>query len=314
MQLGRLNRVRSYSATLSRMALQDAATAPASAPNMGKDVTIPLRPISAPPPTLRDGTDLPRDTPAQTTGRSQTDNTPLPPRTTSLSEAVALARAATAQQGDSPRPPAPPQQATSEATARTATPAPQVLAAYSSLAPQPAQSAFTKGLTQDDVASSRFEALGVRPMDHSLTPTDTARTAHRPMPHVSPDQLAHQLAQVAQNTALHRRDILLQPEELGRVRLNLQAHENSVHVAILAERPETLDLMRRYIGQLSDEFRALGYDDVSFDFAQQGRSDSDTSDTPNSPLAPQPDLEEAAPLPTITHPGLQKTGTLDLRI
>ena len=44
-------------------------------------------------------------------------------------------------------------------------------------------------------------------------------------------------------------------------------------MALLAERPETLDLMRRHIDQLIQEFHALGFGDVRFSFSQNNESD-----------------------------------------
>jgi hypothetical protein len=37
---------------------------------------------------------------------------------------------------------------------------------------------------------------------------------------------------------------------------------------VVAERPETLDLMRRNIEQLVREFEAMGYNDINFAFAE----------------------------------------------
>jgi hypothetical protein len=37
-------------------------------------------------------------------------------------------------------------------------------------------------------------------------------------------------------------------------------------MTILAERPETTEIMRRNIGELAQEFQALGYTNLQFDF------------------------------------------------
>ena len=44
--------------------------------------------------------------------------------------------------------------------------------------------------------------------------------------------------------------------------------ENGITVTVLAERPETNDLMRRHIDVLNQEFKALGYEDISFAFGE----------------------------------------------
>ncbi|MDV4144724.1 flagellar hook-length control protein FliK [Shimia sp. FJ5] len=73
-------------------------------------------------------------------------------------------------------------------------------------------------------------------------------------------------------------DIALRPEELGSVRLSLSGQEGQMSVVVQAERPETLDLMRRHIDSLSQEFRAIGYGDVSFSFQSGGDSARDEQD------------------------------------
>ena len=87
--------------------------------------------------------------------------------------------------------------------------------------------------------------------------------------------VASQLAQAAVQTTSGTTDITLNPKELGHVKLSLQAVDGTMYVAIAAERPETAELMRRHIDSLAQEFRGLGYQDVSFSFAgRQGGNGS----------------------------------------
>ena len=65
-------------------------------------------------------------------------------------------------------------------------------------------------------------------------------------------------------------EISLNPEELGRVRLSLTAADGGITLNIVAERPETQDLMRRHIDQLTQQFRELGYGTISFSFGKNG--------------------------------------------
>jgi hypothetical protein len=67
-------------------------------------------------------------------------------------------------------------------------------------------------------------------------------------------------------------EIALNPEELGRVRLKMTAVDGAMTLVILADRPETQELMRRHIDVLAQEFRALGYDSISFSFSAEGQS------------------------------------------
>lgn len=72
-------------------------------------------------------------------------------------------------------------------------------------------------------------------------------------------------------------EIALNPEELGRVRMAMTAVDASITLSVLAERPETADLLRRNIDMLAQEFRALGYDDISFSFGDNGPSAEEKS-------------------------------------
>ena len=63
-------------------------------------------------------------------------------------------------------------------------------------------------------------------------------------------------------------ELALSPEELGKVRLTLShGHDGGISVAVQAERPETLDLMRRHIDQLASDFRDMGYSSIDFSFS-----------------------------------------------
>lgn len=64
-------------------------------------------------------------------------------------------------------------------------------------------------------------------------------------------------------------EISLSPEELGKVRLTLHARDQGMAVTIQAERPETLDLMRRHIDSLARDMRDLGFSSLSFSFDQR---------------------------------------------
>ena len=90
-------------------------------------------------------------------------------------------------------------------------------------------------------------------------------------------QIARQLTEVMPSAASRPVEIALSPEELGRVRMGITTDEGKITISILAERPETLDLMRRHIDQLGQSFRSLGYEQVSFLFGQ-GTGNGDQAD------------------------------------
>lgn len=133
-------------------------------------------------------------------------------------------------------------------------------------------------------------AIGASPFPATTTaPPETAR------------QIASQMASaIAASPEAGTVDIRLDPEELGSVQMSLKLRDGSLTMAIVADRPETLDLMRRHIDQLSAEFRAMGYSDVTFSFAvsqngygTEGRQTGDQG--------------HAAPETPETVPGAQET-------
>ncbi|MCE8538590.1 flagellar hook-length control protein FliK [Ruegeria pomeroyi] len=120
--------------------------------------------------------------------------------------------------------------------------------------------------------------LGIRPEAGIELPPDMpfGSTGHGSMsmtpsaPGNQADSARHiggQLATaVASQTGADSVEIALDPEELGRVQMNLKTRGDTLTLTIFAERPETVELMRRNIDQLSSEFRQMGYADVSFSF------------------------------------------------
>ncbi len=101
-------------------------------------------------------------------------------------------------------------------------------------------------------------------------------------------------------------EIALHPEELGRVSIVLTGREDGLHMTIAADRPETLDLMRRHIAVLTAEFQKLGYGGMSFDL---GTSSNANREGPGSQAAVSFDSEteepaaQDAPVASRTLPG-----------
>lgn len=122
----------------------------------------------------------------------------------------------------------------------------------------------------DTIPLHRFESVAP-----ASTPIQAAATRMD-----LPTHVARQIMEIAQNLPGRPVEIALSPEELGRVRLAVSTQEAGLVVHIAAERPETLDLLRRNVSLLGDDFQALGYDDVAFSFGPQ--TGSDQSDAPQS--------------------------------
>lgn len=160
------------------------------------------------------------------------------------------------------------------------------------------------------------DLLGARA---DMAPLTTARAPLSLPPTAPAAQLAqsvgHQIGLALSKMPDQPVEISLSPEELGRVRLTLHASDQGMSVAIQAERPETLDLMRRNIDSLARDMRDLGFNSLSFSFDQRpGRQNFAQSaerglDLPSEP-APHT-AEGMAPAPP-TRPTAPQSG-LDLR-
>ncbi|KIN65911.1 Flagellar hook-length control protein FliK [Sulfitobacter noctilucae] len=81
-----------------------------------------------------------------------------------------------------------------------------------------------------------------------------------------PQHLSRQIVEALQHMPNRPVGISLSPEELGRVRLALSSSESGIVVSVLAERPETMDLLRRHIASLETAFENIGYSDIAFSF------------------------------------------------
>lgn len=141
-----------------------------------------------------------------------------------------------------------------------------------------------------------------------------------PVPVGSPlDQGARVAVAIAQAaTALGHQpvELTLNPEELGRVRLTLQAGDGNMAVAIAVERPETLELLRRHIDLLAEQLRDIGYDDLVFSFSGDGGAqsdqdnDDDTTDHQPSSSTPNPGTS----LTPIARISLSPENGIDIRL
>lgn len=82
-----------------------------------------------------------------------------------------------------------------------------------------------------------------------------------------PRMVATQMAEAFAAKGEQKVEISLNPQELGRVSMRVVTSETGITMVIQAERPETGDLMRRHIHELAEEFREMGYEDISFEFS-----------------------------------------------
>ena len=66
-------------------------------------------------------------------------------------------------------------------------------------------------------------------------------------------------------------ELVLSPEELGRLTISIRHDGDFVRVTVIADRPETLDLMRRHGGDLLADLRQAGFSGASLNFGQGGQ-------------------------------------------
>jgi flagellar hook-length control protein FliK len=137
--------------------------------------------------------------------------------------------------------------------------------------------------------------------------------AHRPMIHAR-----GAIAQIAEAVRLPMDgsvEVRLSPEELGRVKLTMVPGEAGLVVQLVAERPETLELLRRHVDTLAADLRDLGYSGLEFSFTNEGderRGDENARENSTGRLADPAALAETA---VARRPrGLAPDGRLDIRL
>lgn len=108
-------------------------------------------------------------------------------------------------------------------------------------------------------------------------------------------------------------EIQLEPRELGRVRMVLSLSDQGLTLTVAAERPETLELMRRNIDLLAQDFAALGYRDLSFAFAGSPGGNGGPAGSGKGPAAEAATTAADAAPPPRPVP-VRADGRLDLRL
>lgn len=188
------------------------------------------------------------------------------------------------------------------------------LATLATTAPKPATLAELSGPAPLDGSPE------AAPSWHDPTPTTlrAAPPSHPPALPIAPpiaQQIARQIPPEGANRAGF--EIALQPEELGRVTLKLSQEDGASTLLISAERPETLDLMRRHIAALEVELRANGHENLTLRFSGGGGGQT-PGESPGSgnPARNAPPHTESPPAPPAAR-ATARTGLsdhLDIRL
>jgi flagellar hook-length control protein FliK len=138
-------------------------------------------------------------------------------------------------------------------------------------------------------------------------------------PSLAPGHLPHGLSARLAETVARFPDrpvvVTLSPEELGRVRMALTTTDGALTMVVHADRPETLDLLRRHIDTLAQDFRDLGFENLDFYF---GRDQTPRRQRePRDINADQPDSSHSSPAhlhPESIPATILPTSGLDLRL
>ncbi|MEI4472722.1 flagellar hook-length control protein FliK [Frigidibacter sp. MR17.24] len=184
----------------------------------------------------------------------------------------------------------------------------------------------------DPAVGSGGSETRVDPMSGLAVPTDRATghgqaqrapshaqaaTAQQDLPASWPGA---QIAARIRMTQDHSIDIELSPRELGHLKLSLHPAAEGLTIAIAAERPETLDLLKRHADQLMRDIRDTGLGNATFYFAQDRSTGSQRRSDRSRPEAEEdfPRLAETrgpqAAAPTSASRAIPTSETLDLRL
>ncbi len=158
--------------------------------------------------------------------------------------------------------------------------------------------------------TSESRAVGASSLSAHISATMNAPPFHA--------TVARQVAEALKGGAGRSVELTLSPAELGRVRMSLSTTDAGVSLIIHADRPETLDLMRRNIAELDRAFTDMGYADVDFAFsggdgAQDQREEappdhSDVDAINDASLSTQQNAQQDITMP------LSPSSAMDIRI
>lgn len=182
------------------------------------------------------------------------------------------------------------------------------------LAESPEGAAATAAAAGDAAPLAGAPPASAPPAAPATAPEAAPVTAQPPAAH---QQTARHLAATLQEAGAtllgdsHRTELVLSPEELGRVHFEMRRQGEGLSVTLTAERPETLDLLRRHAPELKAELQAAGYEGATLEFGTSRQP-------PQEAAAPPPADEAAAPPATPASvsapPAAPVAGGLDLRL
>lgn len=146
--------------------------------------------------------------------------------------------------------------------------------------------------------------------DNTLLPAVPASSTRAETAHAVAGQLAAAITAKPGSGAV---EISLNPEELGKVSITLASREDGIHFMITADRPETLELMRRHISILASEFQDIGFGDLSFHLGMSMGAQQEEGSKSTEPYASTKEEEKDAETPGVERLA-DSNRALDLRL
>ncbi|QCO55316.1 hypothetical protein EOK75_05720 [Pseudorhodobacter turbinis] len=153
-------------------------------------------------------------------------------------------------------------------------------------------------------------AASVSPSNNNLSAPPVVSQTPVPVQEIPAQIVAH--AQPGKPAAM---ELILAPEELGKIRIHLTPDGDNMRVVIQAERPEAMELIRRNIEALSAELRQSGFASTSFSF-EGWAGDAEGRQVKKSTVAIENTMDIAPDEATLNQPtnSMQSSAGLDLRV
>ncbi len=158
----------------------------------------------------------------------------------------------------------------------------------------------------EDLSEMQF---GIKIERQTIETAPTSRATQQATPVAS--QISAQLPQLLTKAEKQTVELRLDPPELGRVTIHLSTNDTQVTAQVVAERVDTIDLMRRHAELLSATLARAGFSQADLSF-QQGHGQG-TEDEPEQfkPITGFSESEgPTASVPTLTG----QDGRLDIRL
>ncbi|NOR62735.1 MAG: hypothetical protein GQ535_09620 [Rhodobacteraceae bacterium] len=172
--------------------------------------------------------------------------------------------------------------------------------------PTPALGFANTEVVKDDPAEVQFNIKIERQVIE-------AATVSRPAPQAPPvaSQITAQLPQLLTKAEKQTIELRLDPPELGRVTIHLTTNDTQVTAQVVAERVDTIDLMRRHAELLAATLARAGFSEANLSFQQGHRQGDEGEFEQFQGITGLVESEDTAtPAPTLAG----QDGRLDIRL